>query len=99
MLRGSKVQIMPINNAHEKALLEEAVRKEVPTLTKVEAVDFWANGDWVYVFITTKVLWKKLRIFGLQRLYRYKDDKTGLEIVEDPGLDTSKLALMVNKEK
>lgn len=57
------------------------------------------HGDWVYVFVTTKIIWKKLRIFGLQRLYRYKDEKTGLEIVEDPGLDTTKLALMVSKEK
>jgi hypothetical protein len=44
----------------------------------VYPIEFWEFGDWVYVFVTTKVLWKKLRIYGLQRLYRYKDEKTGL---------------------
>jgi hypothetical protein len=65
----------------------------------VYPIEFWEFGDWVYVFVTTKVLWKKLRIYGLQRLYRYKDEKTGLEIVEDPGLDVTKLSLMLTKEK
>lgn len=40
-----------------------------------------------------------MRIFGLQRLYRYKDPKTGIVIMEDPGLDVTRLALMVTKEK
>lgn len=55
--------------------------------------------DWIYIFVTTKVLWKKLRIFGLQRLIRYTDPNTGILIVEDPGLRPESMKLMVERER
>lgn len=60
-----------------------------------EPMRFWEHEDWVYVFVTTKVLWKKLRIFALQRLIRHTVPTSNLLIVEDPGLHPEKIALML----
>jgi len=62
-------------------------------------VTFWEHDDWVHVFVTTKVLWKKLRVFALQRLLRYTDPNTGLVIVEDPGLRPNKMILVLEKQR
>lgn len=90
---------MPLITNMEMEVLEQAVRKEIPRFTMLKSVRFWEFGDWIYIFVTNRALWEKLRIFGLQRLIRYVDPETGFVIVEDPGLNPKSMALMVERER